>query len=75
MGESIFASGIMFKLPRDNAPDFVKGSLSIKMDDFNAWAKDHEEKGWINLDLKVGKSGKPYVELNLWKPEKSNVPF
>lgn len=72
MGESIFASGIMFKLPRENAPDFVKGSLSIKLDDFNAWAKGKVENGWINLDLKVGKSGKPYVELNLWKP---NAPF
>ena len=70
-----FASGIMFKLPRDNAPDFVKGSLSVKLDDFVAWAKNNAENGWVNLDLKVGKSGKPYVELNLWKPEKSNVPF
>ena len=72
MAESIFASGIMFKLPRDNAPDFVKGSLSIKLDDFTAWAKDHAENGWVNLDLKVGKSGKPYIELNTWKP---NAPF
>jgi len=72
MGESIFASGIMFKLPRENAPDYVKGSLSVKLDDFVAWAKNNAENGWVNLDLKVGKSGKPYVELNTWKP---NVPF
>ena len=67
-----FASGIMFKLPRDNAPGYVKGSLSVKLDDFVAWAKNNAENGWVNLDLKVGKSGKPYVELNTWKP---NAPF
>ena len=75
MGENIFASGIMFKLPRDNAPDFVKGSLSINLKDFIAWAEQHQENGWVNIDLKVGRSGKPYAELNVWKPEKSNVPF
>ena len=72
MSEPNFANGIMFKLPKENAPDFVKGSLSIKLDDFNAWAEKHQENGWVNIDLKVSRGGKPYAELNTWK---AKAPF
>lgn len=34
MTENKFANGLIFKLPRNNAPDFVKGSLAIKKEDF-----------------------------------------
>ena len=32
-----FPDGIIFKLPRENAPDFVKGSLSLKRADLIKW--------------------------------------
>ena len=72
MSEPNFAQGIMFKLPRENAPDFVKGSLSINLKDFIAWAEQHQENGWVNIDLKVSKNKKPYAELNVWK---AKAPF
>ena len=63
-----FPEGIIFKLPRNEAPDFVKGSLSIKRADLIKWLNSKSDE-WINLDLKVGKSGKAYAAINTWKPE------
>jgi len=70
--EKQFVNGLIVKAPRDNAPDFVKGSISIKIKDLGMWLKDEYKKGeeWINLDIKEGKSGKWYAEVNTWKPEK-----
>jgi hypothetical protein len=70
MADKIFVNGMMFKLPRDNAPEFVKGSVSVKVDEFIEFAKEHQNNGWVNVDLLIGKSGKPYCALNTWKPEK-----
>lgn len=67
--EKIFADGLRYELPHDKAPDFVKGRLSIKVPDFISFLeKNQSNAGWCNLDLKVGKSGKGYAELNTWKP-------
>ena len=66
-----FPEGIIFKLPRNEAPDFVKGSLSIKRADLIKWLNSKSDE-WINLDLKVGKSGKAYAAINTWKPENTS---
>jgi len=68
--EYIFPDGIMFTLPADNAPEWVKGKLSIQPDKFVAWAKQYEsERGWVNLDLKKSKEKQTYyLQLNTWKP-------
>jgi hypothetical protein len=62
------ADGIIFKLPRDGSPDFVKGSLSFKVEEAIAWLQANSENGWCNVNLKVSKSGKPYAALDTWKP-------
>lgn len=67
----IFTEGLMFKLPRDGAPEFVKGSLSVKVEEFKAFLDEHvSNAGWVNIDLKVGQSGKAYAELNQFVPQK-----
>jgi len=68
--EKIFVDGMMFKKPRDGAPDFVKGTISVKAVEFTEFLKKYETNGWVNLDLKKSKEGKLYLELNTWKPEK-----
>ncbi len=74
MSEKIFAEGILFKRPRDGAPDFVKGSISIKVADIGPFLTKYEKNGWVNLDLKESKLGKLYLELNVWdKKEKVEV--
>lgn len=67
MKDKIFADGIMFKRPRNGAPDFVKGSISIKVADFIPFVEKHSVDGWLNLDLKESKGGKLYLELNTWQ--------
>jgi hypothetical protein len=63
--DKIFAQGLIYKAPRENAPDFVKGSLSIKTEEFTKFLEDHTKPdGWVNLDLKVSRGGKLYCELN-----------
>lgn len=70
-----FPSGLIFKLPREGAPDFVKGSLSIKRAELIEWLNGKSDE-WVNLDLKVGQSGKAYASVNTFKPDsnKSNIP-
>lgn len=66
----IFADGLMFKEPREGAPSFVKGSLSVKVDKFIAFLKEHQnEKGWVTLDMKESKNLTTYFQLNTWKPK------
>ena len=65
--EKVFADGFVFKM-NPNSPEFVVGSLSLKADDAISFIKEREKKGWVNLNIKIGKSGKPYVELDTWEP-------
>lgn len=71
--DKIFPSGFILKEPRDTAPDWVKGSISIKVSDFIPFLKEHEKKGWVNLEMKVGQSGKLYTELDTWEPKKQDT--
>jgi len=68
--EKIFADGFSFKYPSDKAPQFVIGKLSVKVDDAKAFLEKHQDGGWVNLEIKEAKNGKPYVELNSFKPKK-----
>ena len=65
--DNIFPDGIMYKEPKQGAPDFIKGGISIKSDKAIEWIKAQLSE-WINLDIKVSKAGKPYLSLNDWKP-------
>lgn len=68
MADKIFTNGLIYKGPRQNAPSFVKGSLSVKVDDFIAWLQQHNtESGWVNIDIKESKGMKLYCELNTYK--------
>ena len=67
--EKEFPKGIIFKKPRDGAPDFVKGSLSFKVDEFVEYLQKNIKNGWVNLDLKLSQGGKLYLDLNAGKKE------
>lgn len=72
MNEAKFLDGLIFKLPNENAPDFVKGRISIKREELIEALKA-ETGDWINLDLKVSKEGKPYAQVDTWKPDTEKV--
>lgn len=72
--EKVFTNGLIFKAPSEKAPDFVRGSLSVKVADFVAFLQEHEtNSGWVNIDIKESREGKLYCELNTYKPERPNL--
>lgn len=64
--EKIFADGFIFKR-NENAPDFVVGRLSMKVDDAIAFMKQHEKSGWVNLNIKTARSGNYYMDLDTFE--------
>jgi len=69
MTDKIFVNGLIVKPPRENAPSFVKCSISIRRDELTDWLNKQEGE-WVNVDVKEAKSGKWYAEVNTWKPDK-----
>jgi hypothetical protein len=66
--EKVFADGFSFKR-NENAPDFVIGRLSLKVEEAIAFIKEHEKRGWLNLNIKTARSGNHYVELDTFEPK------
>jgi hypothetical protein len=72
MTEKTFPEGIFFNERRDNAPQFVLGSISIQPDKLIKFLNGQEERddGSIRLDiLRSKKTGKPYLVVNEFVPQ------
>ena len=65
--EKIFVNGLIFKRPNEQAPDFVKGHISINLASFKEFLKQHESGEWLNIDMLNSKENKIYFVLNTWK--------
>lgn len=65
--EKIFADGFSFKR-NDNAPQFVVGRLSMKVEDAVVFLKANAKNGWVNVDIKQAQAGNYYCELDTWTP-------
>lgn len=75
MADKIFADGIRFDKPRDGAPEFVRGRISIQADQAIPFIEKYKnEKGWVNLDLKKSVSGVLYLELNTFSKKVAGEP-
>lgn len=72
---SDFPEGIFFNKPHEKAPDFVKGTIDIKVEQAVQWLKENaNDSGYVKLDLKIAKSGNPYLSHNDWQPQgKTNL--
>jgi hypothetical protein len=66
--EKIFADGFRFE-QREGRPEFVVGRLSLKVDEAITFMKSYEKGGWVNLNILIGRSGNPYVELDTYEPK------
>ena len=60
--------GLFFKDPHENAPDFVMAKGSIKVADLRSWLAEQSGE-WVNFDLKRSREGKPYAQIDDWKPD------
>ena len=80
--ETIFADGFYFKRPA-TLPDYVVGKLDIELTQAIPFLKKHakrtnvknrqgepEEKFYVNLEVKIGKSGNPYIVVDTWDAKK-----
>lgn len=70
-----FVDGLIVKAPHPNAPDFVKLSISIKVEDLGKWLREEYKKGnkeWINIDVKESKGGKLYAAVSTFKPKEKS---
>jgi len=68
MEEKVFADGFTFKRS-ENAPEFVVGRLSLKIDAAIEFIKQNQKNGWINLDVKKARTGNFYIELDTYTPK------
>jgi hypothetical protein len=75
MADKEFVNGLLVKAPREGAPDFVKANISINRKELMAFLSTKDDE-WVNVDVKVAKTGKWYAEVNNWKPngQKSEKP-
>ncbi len=63
----VFIDGLSAKAPHENAPDFVKAKINIKVTNMIAWLQE-QQTDWVNADLKVSKQGNYYIAVDDWKP-------
>ena len=68
-----FVDGLIIKPPHENAPNFVKCSISIKRKDLGNWLRGKSED-WIDLDVKESKGGKWYASVSTYKPKAKEGP-
>lgn len=70
MTDKIFADGVSIKPKETKYGEILK--VGIKAEPFMDFlAKYTNERGYVNLDLKKGQSGKWYIELNTYKNNQS----
>lgn len=67
--EKVFADGLVFTPPSDNAPEFVLGRIWVRVDKFKEFLDAHNtNNGGVNIDIKRSTKGNVYCELSTWKP-------
>lgn len=67
MSEKKFIDGLIVKPPRDGAPEYLVGKLSMKRQELIAWLQQQDGE-WVNADIKIAQSGKWYAQVDDWKP-------
>ena len=68
--DAIFPKGLVIKNPHEKAPDFVRAKLHIIKDELIPWLNEQEDD-WINCDVKLSRNGRLYIQVDTWKPTRS----
>tara|TARA_B100000530_G_C15906445_1_gene467562 strand:+ start:505 stop:762 length:258 start_codon:yes stop_codon:yes gene_type:complete len=71
--EILFLNSAVCKPLPENCPTWVKAKIGINIENLieeieTLKEAGHIENGWLNLEIKEGKSGKTYCSVNTWKP-------
>jgi hypothetical protein len=68
MADMKFVDGLFIKPPHQNAPDFVKFAISMKVPELLTWLNEQQGE-WVNLDVKESREGKMYASVNTFEPK------
>ena len=71
--DKIFADGFLFKR-RENAPEFVIGNISVKVEEAITFLKANHKNGWVNLGIKESRAGNPYMFVDTFEAKKTDEP-
>ena len=77
MSDIEFVPGLIVKAPHPKAPDFVKASISIKVEELGQFLREKykAKEEWVNIDVKESKGGKWYAAVSTYKPkERESAP-
>jgi hypothetical protein len=66
--DKVFVNGMIVK-KNEQSPEWVVCGLSFKVDDMKAFLDQHNNAGWVNVQVKKSQGGKIYAELDTWKPQ------
>lgn len=67
----IFAQGVNFYKPKENAPKSIKGNITISIKELLKFAHENGLEDMVRLDLRFSElKNSLYLTLNTWKPEK-----
>mgnify|MGYP001559070800 CR=1 FL=1 len=71
MNEVPLPDGISFFPPREKAPNFIIGAISVHPARFVTYLRDQKTNGagYVQFDVKMSKAGKPYISLNTYNPD------
>ena len=73
MSDAKFVDGLKFFEPRDGAPDFVLGSISIEPKELIACLRANtdelNDKGYFRISVLMSKKGYPYCKFDDYKPK------
>ena len=72
MSEKVFADGLIMKKKQFSWGEIT--TASIKVEEFIKFLQQHNKNGWVNLNIKESREGKPYAELDTWEPTQQGAP-
>lgn len=70
--EKTYLKGLFANKPHPNSPDFIKAKITIKREDLLEELKTQTGE-WIKIDIKEGRDGKYYTQIDTWKPNSTVV--
>lgn len=64
-----FIDGMRIFGAKQGAPEWIKGQIVVECKELVEFMRKNHTEGKMRIDIKQGKSGNLYLELNTWKPE------
>lgn len=69
-----YVKGIFWNEPSEKAPEWVKGRISFKVKDVIEYLQANEnERGYVNVNVKISRNGDTYLELDTWQPNQQKI--